>query len=390
MSGRAPKEVLKEEVSQGKLAQDKISQDKLAPEKFAQDKQALDKLAPDKLAPDKLAKEELAKESLSSSASAKSETFKAEAGASTTPGPDLSVSIGPLFLKNPVIAASGVFGYGLELAAFCPPERLGAVIVKGLSQTPWPGNPGHRMIEAAGGLLNSIGLQNIGAEAFVKGPLKELKKTGAMVGANVIGRTVPEYVAASQIIADSQTDFIELNISCPNLASEGGLSFGADREAAGRLTEAVVKALQGAKPLWVKLPPLAADIQGLAKRLEEAGADALSLINTLPGLSINLETMRPQLGNVTGGLSGPPIKPLALRQVYLASRAVKIPVIGLGGVMEAEDALEFMAAGACAVQLGTAILRDPASPLKIIEDLGRWLARKGLKAVSDVTGSLIT
>ncbi|MDR2455858.1 MAG: dihydroorotate dehydrogenase, partial [Deltaproteobacteria bacterium] len=303
------------------------------------------------LSQERLSQEALSKVGLSSASSA-----NLEENAAKSPRPDLTVAIGPLILKNPVIAASGVFGYGLELAAFCPPERLGAVIVKGLSQTPWPGNPGHRMIEAAGGLLNSIGLQNIGAEAFVSGPLKELKKTGAMVGANVIGRTVPEYAAACEVIADSDADFIELNISCPNLASDGGLSFGADPAAAARLTEAAIKAVRGAKPLWVKLPPLTADIGGLAKKLEEAGAGALSLINTLPGLSINLETMRPQLGNVTGGLSGPPIKPLALRQVYLASRAVKIPVIGLGGVMEAEDALEFMAVGACAVQLGTAIL----------------------------------
>ena len=301
---------------------------------------------------------------------------------------DLSVTIGSVKLKNPVIAASGVFGYGLEFEDFCPPDFLGAVISKGLSLEPWPGNPGPRVAEAAGGLLNAIGLQNIGIKAFLNGPLLELKRAKAIVGANVIGRTAEEYVEAARILADSEVDFLELNISCPNLSSEGGLSFGADPDAAGSLTEAVVKAAGAAKPLSVKLPPLTSDISKLARTVESAGAEAISLINTLPGLAIDLKTRKPLLGHVTGGLSGPPIKPLALRQVYLASQAVKIPVVGLGGVMTPNDALEFMIAGAAAIQMGTAILVDPVSPLEAIVEMKSWLINNKIARISDMVGTL--
>ena len=303
--------------------------------------------------------------------------------------PDLSVSVGGLSLKNPIIAASGAFGYGLEMAPLCPPERLGAVIVKGLSWEPWPGNSGHRVCEAAGGLINSIGLQNIGARAFVGDKLPALKATGAVVGAGVVGRTAEEYLKSAEILAKSDIDFLELNISCPNLASEGGLSFGADPGAAsdlaGRVKEAVAKY---AKPLWVKLPPLVADIALLAAKVAAAGADAVSLINTLPAMAIDLESRRPLLGNVTGGLSGPPIKPVALRQVMLAAKAAGVPVVGLGGIMDGRDALEFMVAGAAAVQMGTAILADPAAPLAAIEGIRRYLLDHGISSAASMIGTL--
>ncbi|MDR1546794.1 MAG: dihydroorotate dehydrogenase [Deltaproteobacteria bacterium] len=300
---------------------------------------------------------------------------------------DLAVSLGPLRLKNPVVAASGTFGYGLELADLCPPARLGAVVVKGLSLTPWPGNPLPRIIETAGGLLNSIGLENIGVEAFVRQALPPLKAAGATVGANVVGRAVEEYVGATRLLAQSEVDFLELNVSCPNLASPGGLSFGADPDAAARLTAAAVAAAEG-KPLMVKLPPLVADLPLLARRVEAAGATAISLVNTLPGLAVDLETRRPKLGRGFGGLSGPPLKPLALRQTLLCARAVSVPVVGLGGAFTAEDVLEFILAGATAVQMGTAILADPTSPLKAIEGLGRWLGDHGLTGFDDLRGSL--
>lgn len=308
--------------------------------------------------------------------------------AEASPNPDLSVAIGDVTLKNPIIAASGTFGYGLEMAEFCPPGALGAVIVKGLSLEPWPGNPGHRIVETAGGLLNSIGLQNMGVKAFIAEPLKNLKRAKATVGANVIGRNKGEYVKVAKILADSEVDFLELNISCPNLSSKGGLSFGSDPDQAARLTFAVATAVNGAKPIWVKLPPLVADIAKLAKNVESSGADALSLINTVPGMAVNLETLRPELGHVTGGLSGAPIKPLALRQVYLTAGAVEIPVIGVGGVFSGADALEHMAVGAQAVQMGTAILKDPRSPLAAIEEIQAWLIRKQIRKIADIAFSL--
>jgi dihydroorotate dehydrogenase (NAD+) catalytic subunit len=298
----------------------------------------------------------------------------------------LGVSIGPLKLKNPVIAASGVFGYGLELKDLCPPEKLGAVITKGLSLTPWPGNPSPRVVEAAGGLINSIGLENMGVEAFISTALEPLARTGAVIGANIIGRTIDDYTALAQRLSDTKVDFLELNISCPNLSSEGGLSFGADVSLAERLAASVVKAA-ASKPVVVKLPPIVSDIALLAKSLEAGGAAALSLINTVPALAIDLETRKPCLGNGTGGLSGPPIKPLALRQLWLTAKAVSIPVIGLGGIVSARDALEFIVTGAAAVEIGTGILIDPRLPLTIIEGISDWLGEKKI-SLDQLRGSL--
>ncbi|MDR0355108.1 MAG: dihydroorotate dehydrogenase [Deltaproteobacteria bacterium] len=299
---------------------------------------------------------------------------------------DLSVDIGPLTLKNPVMAASGVFGYGLELVDFCPPQKLGAIISKGLSLVPWKGNPAPRMAETAGGLLNAIGLENMGVDAFLASALGAVKKTGAVVGVNVLGRTEEDYAVLAEKLGRTEADFIELNVSCPNLASSGGASFGADPVVAARLTEKAVKRA-GSKPVVVKLPPLVGDVAALAKKLEEAGATALSLINSLPGLSINLQNRQADLGHGFGGLSGPPIKPLALRQTYLTAQAVKIPVIGVGGILNHLDALEFIAAGATAVQMGVGVLIDPSSPLAVIEGLAEWLTEQNL-ALSELRGSL--
>ncbi|MDR2353150.1 MAG: dihydroorotate dehydrogenase [Deltaproteobacteria bacterium] len=288
--------------------------------------------------------------------------------------PDLSVSLGKLKLKNPVIAASGAFGYGLELLNFTPPEKLGAVIVKGLSLEPWKGNPGPRALEYVGGLMNAIGLENMGIIAFLNQALPELKKTGAIVGANILGRSPEDYALLAERLANSPIDFIEINVSCPNLKDNGGLSFGTNPELAAKITQKVTQKAPHL-PVVVKLPPLVSDIRELAKKVEESGAAAISLINTLPGLTVDLERKKPRLKNVVGGLSGPPIKPLALRQVYFTSQVIKIPVLGLGGILNATDALEFILAGASAIQLGTAILQDPQSPLKILEGITDHLTR---------------
>jgi dihydroorotate dehydrogenase (NAD+) catalytic subunit len=285
------------------------------------------------------------------------------------------------------MAASGTFGYGLELSELCPPDRLGAVIVKGLSLEPWPGNPLPRALETAGGLMNSIGLQNVGVEEFVSRGLPTLKAAGATVGVNVVGRTAEEYEAVVRRLADSEADFLELNVSCPNLSSPGGLSFGADPDAAARLTEACAAAA-GDKPLMVKLPPLVSDAALLARRVESAGASAISLVNTLPGMVVDLLTLRPKLGRGFGGLSGPPLKPLALRQTHLCAKSVSIPVVGIGGILTAEDALEFVLVGAEAVQMGTAILIDPTSPLKVLTDMERLMADRGWSNLSALRGRL--
>ncbi|MDR1606839.1 MAG: dihydroorotate dehydrogenase [Deltaproteobacteria bacterium] len=298
----------------------------------------------------------------------------------------LNAALGSLSLKNPIMAASGVFGYGLELAQFCPPESLGAVICKGVSLAPWPGNPGPRVVEAAGGLVNAIGLENMGVQAFVQKALNPLKDRGATVGANVIGRQMEEYAQVTEILSDTAVDFLELNVSCPNLA-QGGLSFGADPDQAARLTEMAVKKAQG-KPILVKLPPLVSDITLLAKKVEEAGATGLSLINTVPALVIDAKTRKAALGHITGGLSGQPIKPLALRQVYLAAQAVKIPIVGLGGIFTGLDAAEFIIAGASAVQIGTAILVDPKSPLRILAELKDYFISENIPDLASLRGTL--
>jgi dihydroorotate dehydrogenase (NAD+) catalytic subunit len=290
---------------------------------------------------------------------------------------NLNPGLGFVDLKNPVIAASGTFGYGLELLDFSPPEELGAVIPKGLSRDPWDGNPGVRACEAAGGLINAIGLENMGIKRFLKEVLPKLKARGAVVGVNILGKTLEEYQELCEKLSDTNSDFIELNISCPNLKHKGGLSFGADPNVSSKLIKASVQKARDV-PVVVKLPPLVSDITLLAKIAEDSGAKGISLINSLPALAIDIKTKKPKLHNITGGLTGPPIKPLALRQVYLASKSVSIPVIGLGGILTAEDALEFFLAGAKAVEIGTATLVDPRAPIQIRDGIEAFLNKEGL------------
>ena len=298
--------------------------------------------------------------------------------------PDLTTRLGPLTLKNPVLAASGAFGYGLELRDFCPPERLGAVIVKGLSLTPWPGNPGPRLAEIPGGLMNSIGLENMGVEAFLTRGLPPLLAAGATAGVNILGRTPEEYGRLAARLAGSGAHFLEVNVSCPNVA-QGGAAFGSDPLAVDEICRAVGEA---GLPFLVKLAPLVSDITAVAAAAEGAGAAAVALINTLPGLVVDLARRRARLGGGLGGLSGPAIKPLALRQVWLCARALKIPVVGLGGIMTAEDALEFILAGATAVEVGTAVFIDPRAPITILEGLLAWLIKEGLQDLGEIRGAL--
>lgn len=298
---------------------------------------------------------------------------------------DMSVKIGPLTLKNPVMTASGTCGYGLELAKFCPPERLGAVITKGVSLTPWPGNPSPRMAETASGLINAIGLENMGVERFVSDALPPLKATGATVGANILGNSADEYAALAKRLSGADIDFIEVNVSCPNVA-RGGLAVGATPDGVAEVT-AAVRENCGGKPFVIKLTPQTTDIVAVARAAEKEGATAISLINTIPAMAVDLERRRPILANITGGLSGPAIKPVALRQVWLCAASVKIPVIGLGGIFSARDALEFIMVGAAAIQIGTATLIDPTAPMRIIEDMRQWMLKEGLRNFDELRAS---
>jgi dihydroorotate dehydrogenase (NAD+) catalytic subunit len=301
--------------------------------------------------------------------------------------PDLSVRVGTLLLKNPVMSASGTFGYGLEFTPFYDISRLGAVIVKGLSLLPCRGNAPQRIVETSAGMLNAIGLQNIGVERFISDVAPRLEAAGAVCVANIYGRTVEEYEAVARRLSGlSSLAAVELNASCPNV-KEGGIAFGSTPEGLSGLTRRVRAATD--KPLWVKLSPNVSDIGTMARAAEDAGADAVSLINTLLGMAVNPRTRRPRLANVTGGLSGPAIKPVALRMVWEACKAVKIPVIGIGGIQSAEDALEFLLVGAAAVQVGTANFRNPNACMEIIEGIRGFLAREKLPGLDEYRGGLL-
>ncbi len=302
---------------------------------------------------------------------------------------DLSVKLGPLLLKNPVMTASGTFGYGAEYAEFFPLSRLGAVVVKGIAPLPVHGNPPPRTAEVTSGMLNAIGLQGPGVEKFLHDEhyLPWLRKVSATVIVNIWGKKVEDYALVARRLDEEKTGIsaIEINVSCPNV-KEGGASFGTDTESMTRVISAVRKATD--LPLITKLSPNVTRIADFARAAEDAGSDMISLINTIPGMAIDIETRRPKIANVTGGLSGSAIKPIAVRMVYEASRAVKIPVIGMGGIMTAEDAVEFLIAGASAVAVGTAIFADPAAPLKVIEGLERWMDDHSIASVSELTGSV--
>lgn len=302
--------------------------------------------------------------------------------------PDLSVRIGLLRLQNPVLTASGTFGYGQEYADLVDLDRLGGIIVKGLSLKPRPGNMPPRTVETPCGLLNAIGLQNVGVENFIADKLPFLRNLSVPVIVNILGQDIKEYQKLAERLSSVEgVAALEVNISCPNVKT-GGVVFGTDYKAAARVTKAV-RAAAGL-PVMVKLSPNVTDIVSIARAVEEAGADAVSLINTLTGMAIDAETRRPRLGNVLGGLSGPAIKPIALRMVWQVAGAVKIPVIGCGGIMTAADALEFLIAGACAVQVGTANFVNPRAAMEIISGIEEYLIRHGFKKIKTVVGSLRT
>jgi dihydroorotate dehydrogenase (NAD+) catalytic subunit len=299
---------------------------------------------------------------------------------------DLSVNVGALRLSNPIMAASGTFGYGVEFAHLLDLNRLGGFVVKGLSLEPIAGAPPPRLCETPSGMLNAVGLQNVGARAFVAEKLPLLRQYRTAVIANVFGYTIDEYVGVIRILeAAGGLAAYELNISCPNTA-HGGIQFGSDP----RMVSDVVSATRQAssRPLWVKLSPNITDIGVVARAAESAGADALTVANTYQAMSIDVTTRRSRLGRITGGLSGPAIKPITLRLVYEARRAVKIPVIGLGGIEKAEDVLEYVIAGASAVQVGTANFSQPAACLDILERLERSCRSNNINNINCLVGSL--
>lgn len=280
---------------------------------------------------------------------------------------DLSVKVGSLALKNPILTASGTFGYGLEYDDFFDVAELGGICTKGLSLEPRAGNPPNRIAETAAGMLNAIGLANVGVEAFCKDKLPTLRKRGVTVIANVFATTIDDFVKLARRVSDEEgVAAIELNVSCPNV-DKGGLEFGCDPVAAARVTAAVRAVTK--LPLWVKMSPEAGDLKGVGLACESEGADALTAINTIRGLSIDVRTKRPRLANKTGGLSGPALKPLALRMVWDLARTVKIPIVGIGGIATTDDAIEFLLAGATAVQVGTASFADPTASKKILDGL---------------------
>lgn len=298
----------------------------------------------------------------------------------------LNTKIGSLELKNPVMTASGTFGYGTEYADFMDINRLGAIIVKGTTLNPRQGNPYPRMAETPSGMLNAVGLQNKGVDYFVDHIYPEVRKFQTNVIVNVSGSSIEDYAQCASIINTlDDIPAIELNISCPNV-KQGGMAFGVKPESAAQVVSAVRKAYD--KTLIVKLSPNVTDITEIARAVEGAGADSVSLINTMLGMAIDAERRRPILSTVTGGMSGPAVKPVALRMVWQVAKAVKIPVIGLGGICSATDAIEFLLAGASAVQIGTANFIDPAVSEKVVDGIEDYITRHGFNSVQEIIGAL--
>ena len=297
-----------------------------------------------------------------------------------------AVNIGGIPLKNPVIAASGTFGYGLEFSPLLDLNELGGIVVKGLSLNPYPGNPPPRIMETTGGMLNSIGLQNIGVDAFIKEKLPLLRNYDVAIFVNIFGHTIEEYVRIARRLSETEgIAGLEVNISCPNI-KKGGMSFGKEPKQAGLLTKRIRKATS--LPLMIKLTPQASDIADVAKRVEGEGADSISLVNTFLGMAIDVDTAAPLLSTITGGLSGPAIKPIALRMVWEVAQKVSIPVVGLGGIASYRDALEFMIAGAQAVQVGTANFINPTMCREIIHGIKEYLKPKHIDDIKQLIGSL--
>ena len=296
---------------------------------------------------------------------------------------DLTVNIAGVEFKNPVITASGTFGFGREYSEFYPLREIGGLSCKGITLKPRMGNPPQRIAETPSGILNAVGLQNPGVDHFIERDLPWLKEQETVVIANIAGNTPEEYAQMAEKLSESSVDMIEMNISCPNV-KHGGVQFGTSCQSVGAITREVRAHCK--KPLMVKLSPNVSDIAEIARAAESEGADALSLINTLTGMRIDINTLRPIIRNNTGGLSGPAVFPVAVRMVWQTAGAVKIPVVGMGGISTWRDAVEMMLAGASAIQVGTALFSDPYAPLKIKEGLNRYLDDQGIASVTELAG----
>ena len=295
------------------------------------------------------------------------------------------VNIAGIELKNPVMTASGTFGSGMEYAEFADLNRLGAVVTKGVANVPWEGNPTPRVTEVYGGMLNAIGLQNPGVDVFMERDLPFLSKYDTRVIVNVCGHTVEEYTETVEKLNSTDVDLYEINLSCPNV-KQGALAFGQDPKVLEETTRAIKSAAK--KPVIIKLSPNVTSIADMARAAEAGGADCISLINTLIGMKIDINKRKFVLANKTGGFSGPAVKPVAVRMVYDAAHAVKIPVIGMGGISSAEDALEFILAGATAVSVGTANFHDPGTTIKVIEGIEDYMARYGVEDINELVGAV--
>ena len=298
---------------------------------------------------------------------------------------DLSVKIAGVEFSNPLIAASGTFGFGKEYGEFHPLSKLGGISCKGITLKKRDGNPPPRIAETPSGILNAVGLQNPGVDVFINDDLPWLKQQNTRVIANIAGNTPEEYCEMAEKLSSTDVDMIEMNISCPNVKS-GGVQFGTSCESVGSITNAVRK--HCTKPLIVKLSPNVTDIAEIAKSAEANGADAISMINTLTGMRIDINTKRPIIRNNTGGMSGPAVFPVAVRMVWQVSNAVKIPIIGMGGISTWQDAVEMMIAGASALQIGTVFFSDPYAPIKIAEGINEYLDKNGMKSVTELTGTI--
>lgn len=304
------------------------------------------------------------------------------------PSVDLAVEIGDLHLNNPILTASGTFGYGEEFSPFLDLGRLGGVVTKGLSPQPREGNPPPRIVETPSGMLNAIGLQNVGVDRFISEKLPLLRRHNTAVIANVFGETVEEYRTVCQRLdAAEGVHALELNVSCPNTES-GGMSFGTDPGALAEVTAAARETTR--LPLWVKLSPNVTDIAQLARVAVEAGADALSLVNTFTGMTVDVARRRPTLANLRGGLSGPAIRPLALYLLHEVRQAVDVPLIGIGGISSLDDVLQFLITGACAVQVGTANYLEPGISVRLVNELETWCAERDIHSLSELVGTLQT
>ena len=296
---------------------------------------------------------------------------------------DLSVDFAGIRMKNPVTTASGTFGSGAEYSDFVDLNQLGAVTTKGVASVPWPGNPTPRICETYGGMLNAIGLQNPGIDLFLERDIPFLKKYDTRIIVNVCGKTPEEYVEVVERLASAPVDLLEINISCPNVKA-GGIAFGQDPKQVEKITSQIKE--KAAQPVMMKLSPNVADITEIAKAAEAGGADAISLINTLTGMKIDIHRRQFALANKTGGLSGPAIKPVAVRMVYQAAHAVKLPVLGMGGIANAEDALEFIMAGATMVAVGTANFNDPGTTAEVVKGIGQFMQDNGVKDIKELIG----